>query len=455
MNIQLISAILRGKWMLDQAAVNQLAPMVQGILNGYEVEVDGVDNSDEVKNQETTIHKSSQSGVSYFTARTYTDYESMPYGSVAVIRISGPLMKNSQWCGPVGMADVGAIIKRADGAKNVAAIVLHIDSPGGTVDGTKDLVDVIRSTEKPIIAFADGLMASAALWIGSATAETYASQDLTEIGSIGVVLSFADVQPMWEKEGVKFHTILAPQSNDKNKLFDDIRNGKYEEFQNDVLAPIADEFIRSVKESRPNTDDKRFTGKVYFAKDVVGELIEGVQSFDETIIRAKELAEKQDSNSNLNNNTAMKNYPNITGALGTLESKDGSITLNAEQLEKLETAMANAAANAVKGLIPGGSISGALGMDGEPTAEEITAKVVSVVTVGTQTTKDLTASKKEVEELTAENVELKSESGATTAKVVIENDAAEGIQDKKEAGVIKEGATFMENVNEMNEQFPR
>ena len=94
-------------------------------------------------------------------------------------------MKNDQYCGPAGMATIGNYIKTADKSEKIDAIILHIDSPGGTVDGTSDLAEIVKNTSKPILAFADGMMGSAAMWIGSATKEIIAANNKTQAGSIG------------------------------------------------------------------------------------------------------------------------------------------------------------------------------------------------------------------------------------------------------------------------------
>src|SRR5665811_396008 len=119
--------------------------------------------------------------------------------SVAVISLDGALMKADQYCGASGMASIGETIKQADNHHNIKGIVLHVDSPGGTVDGTEALSSIIKNTSKPILTFVDGLMASAALWIGSSSDETMASTDTDEIGSVGVLMSFMDIQGYYEK----------------------------------------------------------------------------------------------------------------------------------------------------------------------------------------------------------------------------------------------------------------
>jgi ClpP class serine protease len=97
--------------------------------------------------------------------------------------------------------------------------------PGGTVDGTEALANSVKSVEKPVVTFVDGLMASAAFWVGSQADEIIASTDTDEIGSVGVLLSFADLQPYWESLGIKFHKLVASTSPDKTKIWEDLRTG--------------------------------------------------------------------------------------------------------------------------------------------------------------------------------------------------------------------------------------
>ncbi len=93
----------------------------------------------------------------------------------------------------------------------VEKIVLYIDSPGGTVDGTFDLANFIYESRgsKPIIAYTDGMMTSAAYAIGAAADKVFISGDTVAIGNIGVVAAHEDISKMQEKMGVKTTEIFA------------------------------------------------------------------------------------------------------------------------------------------------------------------------------------------------------------------------------------------------------
>jgi signal peptide peptidase SppA len=94
---------------------------------------------------------------------------------------------------------------------DVHSIVLAIDSPGGTVDGTQEIADMVRDSrgKKPIVAHADGMMASAAYWIGSGADRIYIAGDTTAVGSIGVVARHVDYSEADKARGVKVTEITA------------------------------------------------------------------------------------------------------------------------------------------------------------------------------------------------------------------------------------------------------
>lgn len=134
---------------------------------------------------------------------------------VAIIPMSGVIGKKmnmmTQISGGASTQLIERDIKAALNDSSVNSILLHIDSPGGTVDGTQNLADVVKmaGTHKPVVAFADGVMASAAYWIGSAATEIVASSNTTQVGSIGVVTSHTDTSKAQENAGIKTTEISA------------------------------------------------------------------------------------------------------------------------------------------------------------------------------------------------------------------------------------------------------
>jgi len=102
-------------------------------------------------------------------------------------------------------------VKRALEDPAVRSIIIMADTPGGSVAGTQSAAEVVRSVrgKKPIVTFAEGMMASAGVWIGSAADQVILDSGVTQVGSIGVVATHSDVSKREEAMGVKTTEIVA------------------------------------------------------------------------------------------------------------------------------------------------------------------------------------------------------------------------------------------------------
>jgi signal peptide peptidase SppA len=102
-------------------------------------------------------------------------------------------------------------IRQAAEDPAVASIIVMADTPGGAVAGTQAAADVVRSVRgvKPIATYAEGLMASAGVWIGTATDLVVLADGATQVGSIGVVATHTDVSQREEQLGIKTTEIVA------------------------------------------------------------------------------------------------------------------------------------------------------------------------------------------------------------------------------------------------------
>ena len=134
---------------------------------------------------------------------------------VAILPIEGVIAKRanlfSQISGGVSTELVARDLKAAMADPAVHAIILSIDSPGGTVDGTETLAAAVAGSTKPIVTLASGTMASAAYWIGSAASACYITDSTTVVGSIGVLATHTDVSKSQEAQGIKTTEIFAGQ----------------------------------------------------------------------------------------------------------------------------------------------------------------------------------------------------------------------------------------------------
>lgn len=218
----------------------------------------------------------------------------IPEGSIAVIPIRSEILKYDQPCGPRGTQSILTDVKSADQNPNIKSIVLVVDSPGGQVAGTDLLAEAIKNSSTPVVAYIDGMAASAAYWIISGASKIIASSDLDRIGSIGTMLMVEDLKPALEALGVKFHEVYASLSVDKNSDFNHVLDGKYEDYRKNVLDVINGKFLSSVKLNRPGLEDSTLTGKIYFAPEaIVLGLIDEIGTLDHAISIADCLANEK------------------------------------------------------------------------------------------------------------------------------------------------------------------
>lgn len=134
--------------------------------------------------------------------------------SVRVIPIHGTISKRmnmfSRISGGVSTERLKDEVEAALSDDGINSILLDIDSPGGTVDGIFEMSDFIYESrgKKPITAFANGLMASAAYLIGSATDKIVGTQ-AAQVGSIGVITKHFDYSERNKQKGVTETIITA------------------------------------------------------------------------------------------------------------------------------------------------------------------------------------------------------------------------------------------------------
>lgn len=210
---------------------------------------------------------------------------------VAVIPIHGVVAKRanlfSAISGGVSTELVARDLQAALDDRTVQSILLDIDSPGGSVDGLPELANMIFESRdrKKIIALANGTMASAAYWIGSAATDVYASSETTAVGSIGVVATHVDVSASEAIKGVKTTEIYAGKFKRIATQYEALtEDGKASiQAQVDYLYSV---FVGSVAKHRSITTD------AVLKNMADGRIFIGQQSVDAGLVKAIQTKEQ-------------------------------------------------------------------------------------------------------------------------------------------------------------------
>lgn len=298
-NIYLYRQILKGKWFIHYSYALSLAPLLGNILSGKSMG-DARENLN--NNEELPI----RCGNSSNTISVYGSFEEAPLGSIALVPLKGVMVKYGTWC-QYGTEAIANQMAKAASSPRIDAVVLDIDSGGGSVDAIPPLLSAIAKIQeeynKPVVAIAD-MCASAAYFVAAHCDRIIAGNNVSsEFGSIGVMMSWWDVQPYYEKEGYVFHKVYAPESTHKNLPFEKALKGDYDLIKEEELSPLAIGFQNAVKAKRGSKLDLKvegiLNGRMFYADNqknpalsakAVG-LIDEVASLDRAISLAKGLAE--------------------------------------------------------------------------------------------------------------------------------------------------------------------
>lgn len=212
------------------------------------------------------------------------DFKGFDGATVAVIPVSGPLMK-SDFCGSFGTGTLSQLTKMASNATSVQAVVFMFDSPGGSVAGTETFADAIKSSGKKTIALVDDMCCSAAYWLASSCDEVYAGSNTAIVGSIGTMCSFYDSTKRMEATGVVLREYYATESTEKNKAYKDAQAGDGTALIEETLDPMNNCLMGAVQENRGDKLNKKaLKGKTYVGQNAVDiGLVDGIKSFEQIV----------------------------------------------------------------------------------------------------------------------------------------------------------------------------
>lgn len=209
---------------------------------------------------------------------------------VAIIPMEGPLFKRAgffaQMSGATDYATLARDITTALDDPSVQAVLLQIDSPGGEVSGTSELASLIAGAQKPVWAFVEGTMASAAFWLGSA-ADRIVAADTALIGSVGVMSGYTVKDP---KPGEKAYRFVSSQSPNKNAGPDTEAGAAQSQTIVDSLAQVFIETLAQNRNTTPeNVVESYGKGAVFVAAEAQKRgMIDSIGTFETTLEALKQ-----------------------------------------------------------------------------------------------------------------------------------------------------------------------
>ena len=219
-----------------------------------------------VANKNTLVEQKVQPAKGWTTAK------------IAIIPIDGTIMNARS----PGLLQSGENIvslltqqfREAEEDGSVKAVVLRLNSPGGTVTASDTLYDMVRGfrkrTGKPVIASVQEVAASGAYYV-ACSADEIVTQPTSVVGSIGVIFTTFDVVGTMDKIGVRSYTVKSGQLKDMGSPFKAMTPAERQ-----VMQGLIDEYFarfRSIVQSNRKLSDDQTTavtdGRVFSGEQAV------------------------------------------------------------------------------------------------------------------------------------------------------------------------------------------
>ncbi len=138
--------------------------------------------------------------------------------TIGVIEVNGTIGGGSSW-----MADSGAssseimkAIRSARERKDIKAVVLRVDSPGGSSGASQEIgieLDRLRESGKPVVTSMGDVCASGGYWIACST-DRIVANGATLTGSIGVIMQLSNLEGLYDKLGIRNSNIKSGEHKD-------------------------------------------------------------------------------------------------------------------------------------------------------------------------------------------------------------------------------------------------
>ncbi len=206
--------------------------------------------------------------------------------SVAVIEVEGAIFN---------VDDQLKQLKSYVDNSSVKAIVVHMNSPGGSVAPSQEMFEELKKAKeegKKIVVSMSSVAASGAYYIACAADEIYANPG-TITGSIGVIAEFPNIEGLMGKIGIRFETIKTGQFKDTGSAFRPMTPEEQQLLQ-EMLMDVYEQFVESVAESRnmPIDEVRKYAdGRVFSGRQALEYgFVDALGTESDAIKRAAELA---------------------------------------------------------------------------------------------------------------------------------------------------------------------
>lgn len=208
--------------------------------------------------------------------------------SIGVIDMMGTIQYDGSSCSPEGLRE---ILKEAEDNPDIKAVVLRVDSGGGTATAGEEMAAYVRDFSKPIVVSSASMNCSAAYEISSQADYIYVNET-TAIGAIGTIMQVQDISGLLDMLGIKTENIASAESKDSSygtRPLTDEERQYYQDLVNEInetfIQNVADGRGMSVEEVRELATGMQFAGKTSVENGIADE----IGTYDDALNKAAEL----------------------------------------------------------------------------------------------------------------------------------------------------------------------
>lgn len=231
----------------------------------------------------------------------------IPDNTIAYHHIFGVITSSSYWYFSSKQLERDVIAAEDNPA--ISCHLLHINSPGGEAWYLDRLSETLNACKKPILTLYEKNCCSAGYYIGCHGQKVYALTQQDYAGCIGTMCSFYDYEPYYKALGINLVEAKATNSDLKNKVFDELRDGKPQNFIKNFLDPLNNQFLTEVRNKRSKLSSLEDTAPVLRGETFITShaieigLCDDCKTLQEVIAEADVIGKEYTSTLKLQNST--------------------------------------------------------------------------------------------------------------------------------------------------------
>jgi len=197
--------------------------------------------------------------INYYLYYYYEDYgeaKCREEDNIALIKVQGEIVTYEDWYGYyegqsediVSSERIVQHIEDASDKDHIKGIIVEIDSYGGLLTASEEIMNALKRTRKPTVAVIRDVGVSGAYLVGTG-ADSILASEFSSIGGIGVTMSYLDYSEKSKKEGITFQEISSAEFKDAGDPYKELTEKEREKFKEDIMK-AHDIFTEEIAENR-------------------------------------------------------------------------------------------------------------------------------------------------------------------------------------------------------------